>query len=152
MAAACAANVLAPVSSPIDFFYGNNDDKHWLSEDHLFELQTARDAELKAPPPLTTWKEADATEEVEVTVAKARRLLWEQGQAWKSQLHHGRMSRVFLETCGTTLTVMESTESTTTCSAQTSKLCRLFAEKAGPHFPRSILNSLSPSSSLADTR
>ena len=44
-----------------DFFHAGNEANQWLNEDHLFELQTARDADLKAPQPLTTWKEAEAT-------------------------------------------------------------------------------------------
>ena len=61
-----------------DYFVGT--DSHWLSEDELFELQTARDSGMKVPPPLTTWKERDATTKVSLTVAKARRVTWEQGK------------------------------------------------------------------------
>lgn len=50
-----------------NFFEDDGD--HWLSEDHLHELQTARDSIMKVPPPLSSWTEGNPSVEAELTVA-----------------------------------------------------------------------------------
>ena len=63
-----------------DYFFDDNDNGlHWLTKDHLYKLQTARDKEMKVPPLLSSWKESKPTSSVQVTVAKARQLAWKQG-------------------------------------------------------------------------
>jgi hypothetical protein len=44
-----------PADNPDTFedFFEEIDD-HWLTEDHLFDIQTARDDQLKVPPALNT--------------------------------------------------------------------------------------------------
>lgn len=64
-----------------DFYYSNNDESYWLSEEHAFELQEQLPSTDKVPPPVSDWKEIDASSKIDLTVAKARRLLWEQAQS-----------------------------------------------------------------------
>jgi hypothetical protein len=80
-----------PDPETLEDFYFYEDKDHWLSEDHLYQLQTAKDLALKAPPPLMSWKLRDPTTKVDLTVAKARRLAWEQGKRELS-LHRKNVS------------------------------------------------------------
>jgi hypothetical protein len=74
-----------PNPDTLDDFFPETDD-YWLSEEQVFEIQTANDANLKVPPALSTWEQCKPTAEVEITVAKARRMAWEQGKG-EIQLH-----------------------------------------------------------------
>ena len=62
-----------------DNYYGEDDEGYWLSEDHLAELKELN-ATDKIPPPLKDWNEVEPTVRIQITVAKARRLLWQQAQ------------------------------------------------------------------------
>ena len=99
-------------------------DDHWLSEDQLFDLQTARDNDLKVPPALSTWELCKETAAVELTVAKARRMAWEQGKA-EIELHKKNVQ--LLPTSGSS--GIDNVYQHTFGSK--SRLCRLFMDKLG---------------------
>lgn len=111
-----------------DYFY-DDEGRHWLSEDHLLELQTSTDSSINVPPPLSSWTQGEPTEEPELTVAKARRVTWDQGKM-EINLH--------LENVKNLPSLLGSAPSTSGLDkvyqylfGSTSKLCRLFVDKLG---------------------
>jgi hypothetical protein len=116
-----------PDPETLEDFYVDEAKEYWLSEDHLFELQTARDEVLKAPPPLDSWHLREPTSELDLTVAKARRLAcWEQGKA-ELDLHRRNISSlppVLVPISSPTERVYQEF-----LFGSTSRLCRLFCHK-----------------------
>ena len=110
--------------------HGYSQDNHWLSEDHLFELQTSRDGNLKVPPPLKTWKEHHPLDKLpEVMLGKARRKAWDQAKE-EINLHQENVATIKLpEGCPTPSSVVERVYHLEFGS--TSNLHELFCTKLG---------------------
>jgi hypothetical protein len=107
---------------PLDDFFTETDD-YWLSEDHLFDLQTAKDVGMKVPPALTTWEQHQETTEVELTIAKARQMVWEQGIA-EIELHKKNVAQLPSGSSGIDKFYQHMFGSK-------SRVCRLFNDKLG---------------------
>ena len=67
---------MAPEPDAMDFLDVDADSEPWLTEDQLYELQMSRDVSLNVPPPLNKWDEREPTGKIQVTVSKARRVVW----------------------------------------------------------------------------
>ena len=120
------AEMEQPDPETLEDFYVDEDRDHWLSEDHLFELQTAKDKALKAPPPLVSWKLRKPTTNTDLTVAKARQLAWEQGKM-ELNLHQRNVSNLPPLSSHPILTPSERVYQY--LFGSTSRLCRLFQDK-----------------------
>ena len=62
-----------------DYYHGADDEGYWISEQHALELREVNSTD-RVPPPLKDWNEVEPMVKIQVTMAEARRVLWQQGQ------------------------------------------------------------------------